>query len=115
MESKKKLTSSTLIEPRTLVLSSSPADGLECSLHTMPKPLHREFEHVFGDKLKQAVSTERLGEDLQLLAIPTNQHALEDLVAVGDHIEREKDRLLKNVSKKSLYRNPVSSTLGDCF
>ena len=30
----------------------------------------------------------------EFLAIPTNQRACEDLVAVGEKIEREKDRLL---------------------
>lgn len=30
----------------------------------------------------------------EILAIPTNQRAREDLVAVGDKIEQEKDRLL---------------------
>jgi hypothetical protein len=38
---------------------------------------------------------------LELLAIPTNQRAKEDLVAVGEHIEREKDRLLNVVREKS--------------
>jgi hypothetical protein len=35
--------------------------------------------------------------DLELLAIPTNQQARHDLVAVGDEIEEEKDRLLNCV------------------
>jgi hypothetical protein len=35
---------------------------------------------------------------MELLAIPTNQKAREDLVAIGDHIEKEKDRLLNVVS-----------------
>jgi len=34
-----------------------------------------------------------------LLAIPTNQMARHDLVAIGDHIEAEKDRLLNVVSE----------------
>lgn len=32
--------------------------------------------------------------DLEILALPTNQQAREDLVGVGDDIEDEKDRLL---------------------
>ena len=32
----------------------------------------------------------------EVFAIPTNQKAREDLVAVGDHIELEKDRLLNS-------------------
>lgn len=73
-------------------------DGIECSVHTLPKPLMREFCHVFADKY---LSAECLSQDgLEILAIPTNQHAIEDLVAVGDHIEREKDRLLNVVSQR---------------
>ena len=63
----------------------------------------REFSHVFNDSYLRfneddnAMAVEE-GEDLKLLAIPTNQRAKEDLVAVGDHIEAEKDRLLNVVS-----------------
>ena len=63
----------------------------------------REFSHVFNDSYLRfneddnAMAVEE-GEDLKLLAIPTNQRANEDLVAVGDHIEAEKDRLLNVVS-----------------
>jgi hypothetical protein len=39
----------------------------------------------------------------ELLAIPTNQQAREDLVAIGDPIEFEKDRLL-NVVRTVLER-----------
>ncbi len=76
-------------------------DGIECSLHNLPKPLLREFRHVFQDEyLKQPQRSDGLvnpREELVLLAIPTNQRAREDLVAVGDHIEKEKDRLLNVV------------------
>lgn len=42
-----------------------------------------------------AGGTQQEGADYpQFLAIPTCQQAREDLVAVGDHIEQEKDRLL---------------------
>eukprot|EP00980_Cylindrotheca_fusiformis_P005734 scaffold1194_cov127-Cylindrotheca_fusiformis.AAC.11 len=37
------------------------------------------------------------GQKLELLAIPTNQRAKCDLVAVGDDVEEEKDRLLNVV------------------
>ena len=37
------------------------------------------------------------GEQFELLAIPTNQQARRDLVAVGDDVELEKDRLLNVV------------------
>jgi hypothetical protein len=40
-------------------------------------------------------------KSLELLAIPTNQRARKDLVAVGDDIELEKDRLLNVVSCSS--------------
>jgi hypothetical protein len=33
-------------------------------------------------------------EVCEFLAVPTNQHAVEDLVAIGDKIEQEKDRCL---------------------
>jgi hypothetical protein len=42
-------------------------------------------------------------ENLELIAIPTNQRAREDLVAIGEHIEKEKDRLLNVVSLFSDY------------
>lgn len=56
----------------------------------------REFRHVFSDKY---LITEGKAEGgLELLALPTNQHAMFDLVAIGEHIETEKDRLLNVVS-----------------
>lgn len=63
----------------------------------------REFSHVFNDSYLRfqddAMAADgKRGADLHLLAIPTNQRAREDLVAVGDHIEAEKDRLLNVVS-----------------
>lgn len=51
----------------------------------------REFHHVFGDQHLH------VGAGGELLAVPTNQRAREDLVAIGDHIEQEKDRLLNVV------------------
>ena len=101
-------TSSTLAPPRLVRIDESTNDDLECSLHYLPKPLLREFFHVFNDEyLKFDTSSggdvamsdaAAAGSSLRLLAIPTNQRAREDLVAVGDHIEEEKDRLLNVVS-----------------
>lgn len=100
-------TSSTVVKPRELARKQGSDDGLECSIHTLPKPLLREFRHVFGDQyLKTASQFPNCSNETtsdappdsrlapELLAIPTNQRAREDLVAVGDHIEKEKDRLL---------------------
>mmetsp|Transcript_7785 Transcript_7785/g.11342 ORF Transcript_7785/g.11342 Transcript_7785/m.11342 type:complete len:211 (-) Transcript_7785:391-1023(-) len=106
-----KPSSSTLLEPTLLYQEGEdPNDLLECSVHTLPKPLLREFRHVFGDQyLEQSPSSSMQDDDddamdmvdsnesegrLELLAIPTNQKALKDLVAIGDDIEKEKDRLL---------------------
>jgi hypothetical protein len=62
----------------------------------------REFGHVFNDEYLKfttaELSTSSGDASLRLMAIPTNQRAREDLVAVGDHIEQEKDRLLNVVS-----------------
>ncbi|KAL7443433.1 hypothetical protein ACHAXM_012094 [Skeletonema potamos] len=86
-------TSSVIVPPRLVrnTQSSNADDDLECSLHNLPKPLLREFSHVFNNEHVNFGSND---SNLQLLAIPTNQRAREDLVAVGDHIETEKDRLL---------------------
>lgn len=103
----------TLVSPRLVRMDQSSTDDLECSLHYLPKPLLREFSHVFNDEYlkfgdnsstmeEMAMDTtgdsSSSSEALKLLAIPTNQKAREDLVAVGDHIEQEKDRLLNVVS-----------------
>jgi len=93
-------TSSTVVPPRIVrnTQSTNDDDVLECSLHYLPKPLLREFGHVFRDEHVRfggdSNNSDNDNKALQLLAIPTNQHAREDLVAVGDHIEAEKDRLL---------------------
>ena len=77
-------------------------NGIECSLHHLPRPLLREFRHVFQDEYlnqpRRLDGKVNPREELLLLAIPTNQRAREDLVAIGDHIEEEKDRLLNVVS-----------------
>ena len=100
--------SPTILPPRLVRINESVNDDLECSLHFLPKPLMREFGHVFNDEhLKfgdasssgdAATSDAESCTRLKLLAIPTNQRAREDLVAVGDHVEEEKDRLLNVVS-----------------
>ena len=100
----------TLVSPRLVRMDQSSTDDLECSLHYLPKPLLREFSHVFNDEyLKFGDNSSTMEMDttgdsssssssaLKLLAIPTNQKAREDLVAVGDHIEQEKERLLNVV------------------
>ena len=102
-------TSSIIVAPRLAASSRRKEDPIECSLHTLPKPLMREFQHVFGEKYKggdgddngdcamgDANSNSSSGS-VEILAVPTNQHARHDLVAVGDHIEAEKDRLLNSV------------------
>ncbi|CAB9510202.1 homocystinuria type D homolog, mitochondrial [Seminavis robusta] len=89
---------STLMAPKLISKDSNSGDSLECSVHTLPKPLVREFHHVFAEKyLRQsspATSSSTVVVPLDVLAIPTNQRARMDLVNVGDHVEQEKDRLL---------------------
>ena len=94
-------TASTLISPRLLSLDARANDEIEASLHNLPKPLMREFGHVFNDEYLKFEGGAAVvdASALTLLAIPTNQRAREDLVAVGDHIEAEKDRLLNVVSE----------------
>lgn len=95
--------SSTLLPPRLISQVPGSTDSLECSVHTLPKPLLREFRHVFGDQYLKTPGDDgemvAASDGREMLAIPTNQHAREDLVAVGDHIEAEKDRLLNVVSR----------------
>jgi Methylmalonic aciduria and homocystinuria type D protein len=95
-------TSSILWGPTMLTRTRGSRDGLEVSVHTLPKPLEREFNHCFDERslnfdqyrgLPQDADEFRVG-DAEFLAIPTNQRARHDLVGVGDDIEREKDRLL---------------------
>ena len=105
--------SSSTIRPPKLVAQKGKTDGdasLECSVHTLPKPLLREFRHVFGESYLEG-NNNAMDDDttttLELLALPTNQRARQDLVAVGDHIEQEKDRLLNVVRGGCLlYTSP---------
>jgi hypothetical protein len=93
---------------------------IQCSLHTLPKPLLREFHHVFADKHLEFQLKEENYSNIndnhhdntfsstttttpELLAIPTNQHARHDLVAVGEDIEEEKDRLLHCVRSITFF------------
>ena len=93
------VTASTLIPSRLVSLDARADDEIETSLHNLPKPLMREFGHVFNDEYLKFEGGEAVDASaLTLLAIPTNQRAREDLVAIGDHIEAEKDRLLNVVS-----------------
>ena len=92
---------STILHPQLAVRAGRPDDPLECSVHTLPKPLLREFQHVFGQAYLEDMA-DNDDASLELLAIPTNQQARKDLVAVGDDIEFEKDRLL-NVVRTLLF------------
>ena len=85
-------TASTLWGPKLIRRDTMSTDGVEISVHTLPKPLQREFRHVFDERNLPLESIR--DESAEFLVVPTNQRAREDLVAVGDHIEREKDRLL---------------------
>ena len=81
-------TSSTLWGPLVVSGNGKGLDGIEVSVHTLPKPLQREFRHVFDEQRLKLESIQ--DSSAELLAIPTNQRAREDLVAVGDHVEAEK-------------------------
>jgi hypothetical protein len=100
---------------------------IESSVHILPKPMLREFRHIFGEKYlldmasdAMMVDDERDEDDAampqqqqqqqpqqqpqqlpELIAIPTNQRARKDLVAVGEDIEEEKDRLLNVVRDRN--------------
>jgi len=102
--------SSTIVEPRIACRSGKRDDPIECSLHTLPKPLMREFKHVFGEKYLDCENGDSVMSDatIEILAVPTNQHARHDLVAVGDEIEAEKDRLLNCVRKRVYYWSGVA-------
>mmetsp|Transcript_21586 Transcript_21586/g.27815 ORF Transcript_21586/g.27815 Transcript_21586/m.27815 type:complete len:208 (+) Transcript_21586:56-679(+) len=88
-------TSSMLYAPKIIYIDELGKNDIECSIHTLPKPLKREFDHVFGNTYLMGQKQGDVPmEGMQLLAIPTNQRSREDLVKIGDHIEFEKDRLL---------------------
>jgi hypothetical protein len=92
---------STLLEPKMAVRPGRKDDPLEVSVHTLPKPLVREFRHVFAENYLAAADQMEEDSTLEILAIPTNQQARKDLVAIGDGIEQEKDRLLNVVRVNS--------------
>ena len=84
-------TASTIWGPRMIAWDQE-SDAIEISVNSLPRPLQREFNHVFDER---TIELDKIApEDAEVLAIPTNQKALQDLVAVGEHIELEKDRLL---------------------
>jgi len=94
-------TSSTLWGPTLLKQSHASTDAIEVSVHTLPRPLHREFRHVFDERNLRldGIDNRNSGSGnnnacAEFLAIPTCQQAKEDLVSVGDKVEQEKDRLL---------------------
>ena len=135
---------SVILQPKLLVVnigsSNIDQNEIECSMHTLPKPLLREFGHVFGEKyltedvsatdtapdttedamdedppsVPSSASTETQEQHLELIAIPTNQRARCDLVAVGDDVEQEKDRLL-NVVCRQFPINTQLTLLGICL
>lgn len=89
--------SSTLLPPRLVSKIQDSGDAIECSVHSLPKTIEKEFHHVFAEKYLQPSRRQarsRALVPLCLLAIPTNQRARMDLVNIGDHVEQEKDRLL---------------------
>lgn len=94
---------STLMPPRLISKVEGSGDAVECSVHTLPKPLVREFHHVFAEKYLEKLQPAAGSVPLDLLAIPTNQRARMDLVNIGDNVEQEKDRLLNTVSSELSY------------
>ena len=64
------------------------------------RPDHNSSAMSDGDcsmGISEPSSSSSSSSPLELLAIPTNQRARHDLVAIGDEIELEKDRLLNCV------------------
>jgi len=64
------------------------ANGLEYSVHDMPKRVAQEVAHVFPSIDLEGV-----------LVIPTCQRSVVDLVQMGEAIETEKDRLLERFAE----------------
>lgn len=71
------------------------SQGMEVSLHTVPKTLRRELVHLFGSDKQVDIDA--------ILAIPTCQKAEVDLVRTGPEVEAEKDRLLLSVSTVVIF------------
>lgn len=86
-------TSSTLWGPRLLAPLNT-NDTIEASLHTLPRPLKRELNHVFDER--NLPFDDIADSSAEFLAVPTNQPSRRDLVGVGEDVEAEKDRLLNN-------------------
>lgn len=85
-------TASTIWGPTLIKASDTLEEPIEVSIHRLPKPLQREFGHVFDEK---GLALDGLMErGAELLAVLTNQQSREELIATGDHVESEKERLL---------------------
>jgi hypothetical protein len=81
--------------PSTRTIKRKPHnDGFEFSIHPCPPAFERELTHIFPDMNCE-----------HIVAIPTMQHALCDLVDIGENVEFEKDRLLNEVYFKAICKN----------
>ena len=78
----------TVLEPQTV-------GYLEYSVHKCPKFLEREIKRIFPSQFGDKGSEELKN----LLLVITLQRSEEDLIAYGDKIEKEKERLWESVSK----------------
>jgi Methylmalonic aciduria and homocystinuria type D protein len=85
-------TASTIWGPTLIQASDTLEEPIEVSIHKLPKPLRREFGHVFDEKRLALDGLMERGAEL--LTVLTNQQSREDLIATGEHVEGEKDRLL---------------------
>ena len=74
------------IVPETLL-----QEDFQVSAHACPRAMVRELVHVFQGVPSLASA----------VAIPTVQHAVEDLVRMGEEVEDEKDRCLRNVRRST--------------
>jgi hypothetical protein len=97
-------TASTLWGPRLVTRVLGCWDGVEISVHSLPKAAYREFAQVFRGRREdedEAVDP-TAASDLDLLAICLNQHARCDLNAVGDAVTAEQERLLNHCFRVSM-------------
>lgn len=83
------------IVPETLL-----QEDFQVSAHACPRAMVRELGHVFQGVPSLASA----------VAIPTVQHAVEDLVRTGEEVEDEKDRCLRNVRRSA--RIPAGERAG---
>ena len=75
-----------VIVPETLL-----QEDFQVSAHVCPRAMVRELMHVFQGVPSLASA----------VAIPTVQHTVEDLVRMGEEVEDEKDRCLRNVRRST--------------